>query len=136
MQDFLSGENFEKMAREYYKKYSKINTLSNEMLSENLCVDTLNDIFSVCVYLKKNCTGERFSDMFQAGNALFDELSSLKNKFDISDFKDKNLKTFRDFSSLVFEVVYNFYQISKVSTAFDKIYPLFLETISAYFCVK
>jgi hypothetical protein len=89
--DFLSGEEFEKMAKAYNEKYNKASVMSQ---SNILLQNVLQNVNGVMVFLNK--TGKGNENFDSLANSLYGKCTFLQAKFGINVLPQKKIYTYKD----------------------------------------
>lgn len=89
MSDFLNGEDFEQMAREYNKKYGSISVLKTNVFKKEDLESIFGEIYLLIYMLKisfqKNI---KFKNIFESAEKLIVEMSETEINLQISRRKD------------------------------------------------
>ena len=81
MEDFLSGERFEKMAQEYNRKYSRVSVLGADTIDKQKMQQALSSIYDLFCYI--NSGGGGGAQFDEKANEVYLEVKKLEKVLDI-----------------------------------------------------
>ena len=90
MEDFLSGEKFEKMAREYNRKYSRVSILGADTIDKQKTRQALCSIYDLFCYI--NSGGGGGAQFDEKANDVYLEVKNLEQDLDIEPANAKSAK--------------------------------------------
>lgn len=139
MSDFLSGENFEQMAKEYNKKYSSISVLKTSVFKKEDLEDIFGEIYLLIYMLKISFQRDsNFKLYFENAEKLLFEMNEIESSMQIfpkKDFKkEKHIVNHKKVACLMIDILIKLSHINyHCNEKLVNIHTLFLVSMSEFY---
>ncbi|NCB48723.1 MAG: hypothetical protein EOM55_03790 [Clostridia bacterium] len=139
MSDFLSGENFEQMAKEYNKKYGSISVLKTSIFKKEDLEEVFSKIYLLIYMLKISFKRDNnFGMFFEIVEKMFFEMKKMEESMQISPKKDYKREKFvvnhKRVACLMIDIMMNFNKINcNNNEKLVDLQTLFLESMREFY---